>query len=173
MIDPTCSIVLERQPAEKDVMDRPPRNPNEKLLTAGMALKSLFQGLVVFAASFGTYYYVMKAYPGDTALARTMGLSIILICNVLLVLVNSSEREFMFRTMKALAKDKVMWGVTLGTLGVLLVILYTPLSAFLKLTPLTGGQFLWAAVIACVAVLWYEIVKLVKKAGQKKKGGEK
>lgn len=34
VIDPTCSIVLERQPAEQDIMERPPRDPNEKLLTA-------------------------------------------------------------------------------------------------------------------------------------------
>ena len=27
LIDPTCSIVLERQPAEEDIMDRAPRDP--------------------------------------------------------------------------------------------------------------------------------------------------
>lgn len=169
MIDPTCSIVLERQPAEKDVMDRPPRDPNEKLLTMGMVSKSILQGLAVFAASFGTYYLFAKNYPGDAALARTMGISIILICNVLLVLVNSSEREFAFRTFRYLAKDKVMWGVILGTVGVLLVILYTPLSAVLKLTPLSGGQLLWAALLSCVAVLWVELVKLARKIMQKRR----
>ena len=32
IIDPTCSIVLERQPAESNIMDRKPRDPNEKFL---------------------------------------------------------------------------------------------------------------------------------------------
>ena len=36
LIDPTCSIVLERQPAENDIMERRPRNADEKLLTAGL-----------------------------------------------------------------------------------------------------------------------------------------
>ena len=169
MIDPTCSIVLERQPAEKDVMDRPPRDPNEKLLTMGMVSKSILQGFAVFAASFGAYYIFMKNYPGDAALARTMGLSIILLCNVLLVLVNSSEREFAFSTFRYLVKDKVMWGVILGTFGVLLAILYTPLSAILKLTPLSGGQLLLAVLLACAAVLWYELVKLSRKTIEKRK----
>ncbi len=170
MIDPTCSIVLERQPAENDVMDRPPRDPGEKLLTAGMAVKSILQGIAVFAASFGVYYFFMKAYPQDAALARSMGLSVILVCNILLVLVNSSEHEFAFRTMKYYAKDKVMWGVTLGTIGVLLAILYTPLSVFLKLTPLSGSQLLLAAVLAAAAVLWYELVKLAGKLIKKRRG---
>lgn len=55
VIDPTCSIVLERQPAERNIMERAPRNPNEKILNAKSLTKSLLQGIVVFAASFGTY----------------------------------------------------------------------------------------------------------------------
>ena len=56
VIDPTCSIVLERQPAEADIMDRPPRNPSEKLLTAKMLTKSILQGVAIFGASFAVYY---------------------------------------------------------------------------------------------------------------------
>ena len=55
LIDPTCSIVLERQPAETDIMDRRPRDPAAKLLTAGILVKSVLQGLSIFAASFGAY----------------------------------------------------------------------------------------------------------------------
>ena len=29
LIDPTCSIVLERQPAENDIMERRPRNAED------------------------------------------------------------------------------------------------------------------------------------------------
>lgn len=42
VIDPTCSIVLERQPAEKDVMERPPRKMDEKLININSLTKSLF-----------------------------------------------------------------------------------------------------------------------------------
>ena len=48
IIDPTCSIVLERQPAESNIMDRKPRDPNEKILTAGVLTKSILQGLAIF-----------------------------------------------------------------------------------------------------------------------------
>lgn len=98
VIDPTCSIVLERQPAERDIMQRPPRNPKEKLLTAKMLSKSVVQGLVIFGASFATYYNFINMYPENVPLARTMGLSIIFLSNVLLVQVNSSNTDFAIRT---------------------------------------------------------------------------
>jgi len=163
IIDPTCSIVLERQPSETDIMERKPRDPKEKLLNAKILLKSITQGLVLFAASFGTYYYVLGQNPENPELARTMGFAIIMLANLFLVQVNSSDHDFAFQSMKRLAKDKVMWAVNIGTLVGLFIILYTPINVFLKLTPLTISQFFIAFGIAGVSVLWYEIVKLAKK----------
>ncbi|OFV70545.1 cation-translocating P-type ATPase [Acetobacterium wieringae] len=163
IIDPTCSIVLERQPAETDIMERPPRNPKEKLLNAKILLKSVSQGLVLFAASFGTYLYMLNQNPGSPELARTMGFAIIMLANLFLVQVNSSDHDFAFQSMKRLATDKVMWTVSIGTLVGLFVILYTPLNAFLKFAPLTLFQFLIVFVIAGISVLWYELVKLINK----------
>lgn len=162
VIDPTCSIVLERQPAERDIMQRPPRNPKEKLLTAKMLSKSVMQGLVIFGASFGTYYNFINMYPENAPLARTMGLSIIFLSNVLLVQVNSSNTDFAIRTFIRQIKDRVMWAVIIGTLLGLLVMLYTPLCGFLKLTSLSSEQLLISAGISCIAVLWYELIKLGK-----------
>ena len=62
-----------------------------------------------------------------------------------------------------LAGDKVMWAVNLGTLVLLAVIIYTPLAGFLKLAPLSAGQMLTALGLSMASVLWYELVKLVRK----------
>ncbi len=161
IIDPTCSIVLERQPAEKNIMERKPRDPNEKILTTGILSKSIFQGLVVFVASFGTYFAILQQNSSNAALARTMGLAIIMLSNLFLVQVNSSNCDFVFQSITRLAKDKVMWAITLGTIAGLLVILYTPLNSFLKLAPLSVGQLFLALGISAASVLWYEVVKLV------------
>ena len=163
LIDPTCSIVLERQPAETDIMARKPRNPKEKLLNAGTLLKSIVQGLVIFAASFGTYYAVLAGDPANAPVARAMGLSIIMLSNLLLVQVNSSDHNFAFQSIARLANDWVMWVVDIGTLLMLVIILYTPLSSLLKLAPLSAGQFFSSVGIAAAAVLWYEIIKLIKR----------
>ena len=167
IIDPTCSIVLERQPAESDIMKRKPRNANENILTAGTLVKSVLQGLVIFAASFGAYYVTLNQNSDNAAIARSMGLTIIMISNLLLVQVNSSNSEFAIQSLKNLIKDRVMWLVNIGTIIGLMLIMYTPINRLLKLAPLSVGQFFLAVGIAAVAVLWYEIVKLIKLISKK------
>jgi Ca2+-transporting ATPase len=167
IIDPTCSIVLERQPAETDVMARAPRGAGEKLLNAGLLVKSILQGLTVFAAAFGAYYTVLAGNPANAPAARAMGLVVIMLSNLFLVQVNSSDRDSVFRSAARLAKDGIMWAVNLGTLLMAAAILYTPLAGFLKLAPLSAGQALAALGLAAAAVLWYELVKLAKRLGRK------
>lgn len=169
LIDPTCSIVLERQPAETDIMDRRPRDPKEKLLTGKLLIKSVLQGLFVFAASFGAYFITLAGDPANASAARAMGLAIIMLANLFLVLVNSSDHDFVFHSIRRLATDKIMWVVNLGTLALLVAILYTPLSAYLKLAPLSGWQLLIALGLAAASVLWYELVKLTRKIACSKK----
>lgn len=166
IIDPTCSVVLERQPAEKDIMNRKPRNTGEKILTAKTLTKSILQGLALFAASFGTYCAMQPNVPGNAGIARAMGLTIIMVANLLLVQVNSSDTDFAIFSAKRLMKDKVMWFVNIGTIAGLLIILYTPLNSFLKLAPLSLGQLAAAVGISSVSVLWYELVKAAKKIGK-------
>jgi len=163
IIDPTCSIVLERQPAETDIMERNPRNPKEKLLTARILLKSVIQGLMIFAASFGSYYVLLDGNIDNAPIARAMGLAVIMLSNLFLVQVNSANNDFAIQSMKRLAKDNVMWAANILTILGIIIIIYTPLNGFLKLAALSLGQFLAAVGIAAVAVLWYEMVKLIRK----------
>ena len=160
LIDPTCSIVLERQPAESDIMNRKSRDSREGILTSKVLVKSIIQGLVLFAASFGAYYYYLDS---SIELARSMGLAIIMISNLLLVQVNSSDSELAYKTLIKLKKDKVMWAVGIGTILGLVIILYTPLSEFLELAPLGLSEILKVCGISLVSILWYEGVKIFKK----------
>ncbi|EKQ57656.1 MULTISPECIES: cation-translocating P-type ATPase [Clostridium] len=162
VIDPTCSVVLERQPAEGDIMKRAPRNPNEKLITAKGLFKSVAQGFVIFGASFGTYFVFLNNNIDNAPLARAIGLTIILLSNLLLVQVNSSDSEFAIKSFIKLKTDKVMWLVSLGTIIGLMLILYTPLNNFLKLAPLSFSQLIMASIISIASVFWYEIVKVFK-----------
>jgi len=163
IIDPTCSVVLERQPAERNIMERGPRDPHEKLLNAGTLAKAVIQGLVIFAASFGLYYYTMARQPGNGDLARSMGLAVIMLANLFLVQVNSSDTDYAIVSLISLAKDKVMQAVNVLTVLALLAVLYTPLGGLLSLAPLSVRQFLTVSGFAAVSVLWYEIVKFIRK----------
>jgi Ca2+-transporting ATPase len=163
IIDPTCSIVLERQPAEEDIMDRPPRDPKEQMLTRGGLFKSVLQGLTIFVAAFGTYFWTLAGNPGNAPAARAMGMGVLMLSNIMLVQENCSERDFAVHSIRRLARDKVMWLVNLGTLAGLAAILYTPLANVLKLAPLSGTQLLIVLGMALASTMWYELVKVARK----------
>lgn len=161
IIDPTCSIVLERQPPERDIMEQKPRNPKERLITLSLMTKAVLQGLFIFAASFGSYFFMQSR--GDAEIARTMAVAVLIYANLFLVQVNSSQKDSVFKTLRNLNKDKVMWIANLLVLIMLIVIVYTPLNSLIKLAPLSASQFLIALGLGGACVLWYEIVKLVKR----------
>lgn len=162
-IDPTCSVVLERQPAENNIMDRKPRNLKESILNKETLIKSTIQGLVIFATIFGIYYITLNGKPENYDLARTMGISVLLLSNLFLVHVNSSSTESMFRTFKKLMKDKVMWGISIITILFMLVMIYSPINKFLKLTALTLNELIIILLLSITSVFWYEFVKLFKR----------
>ncbi|MCL2488998.1 MAG: cation-translocating P-type ATPase [Oscillospiraceae bacterium] len=162
VIDPTCSVVLERQPPEPDILTRPPRPAKEQILTPAMLLKSVVQGLAVFAASFGLYYFTLMN-SGNAGQARAMGLVVLMTANLFLVQVNSSNREFVLKTAVKLLRDKVMWVINLTTAAGVLLILYTPMSRFFYMEDLPPAQLLLAITAGGVSVLWYEVVKFIKR----------
>ena len=163
LIDPICSVVLERQPAELNIMERKPRNPKEKIVNLKTLAKSVAQGLAIFVVSFGLYYFMLLQSPDNASVARSMGLAVIMLANLFLVQVNSSDVDNVFTSIKRLAKDKAMWVANAFIVLSLFISLYTPLNVFLKLSPLSVGQFLLVLGLGAGSVLWYELVKLAKR----------
>jgi len=162
VIDPTCSIVLERQPAEDDVMERPPRDPQESILSRAVLIKSVLQGLAIFAAAFGLYYYSLRTGAGAQT-ARAMGLCVLFLANLFLVQVNSSDHAPVTRTFRTLAGDRILWIVNGAMLAGIVVVLYSPLNVLFGLAPLRPAQLVLVVAAAAVSVFWYELVKLAKR----------
>lgn len=162
IIDPTCSVVLERQPAELDIMERKPRNLSEKMLNKATLLKSFVQGIAIFAGSFSVYYTVLLK-TNNIELARTMGLGIIILANLILVFENSSDHDSIVLSIRRLVKDRVMWIVVLLTLMLMIATIYTPLREFVGFSRLTFNEMALVVVVATITTLWYEIVKFIKR----------
>jgi Ca2+-transporting ATPase len=123
-------------------------------------IKSITQGIFVLAASFGLYLLVLNDMESNATTARAMGLTVIMLANLFLVQVNSSEYDFALTSIRRLAKDRVMWLINIGTLLMIAVILYSPLSGLFKLAPLTMKELLAVIATAFVSVFWIELVKL-------------
>ena len=162
IIDPTSSIIFERQPADDNIMKLPPRKQNTKLVNLNLLGKSISQGLVIFLASFMTYYYFLSILHSPLV-GRTIGISIIILANLFLVLVNSSDEELCYKVIPKILKDKVIVLEFILTILILLIGIYSPLHTFLKLSSLSIIQFVLVLLIAFFSVFWYEAIKFFNK----------
>ncbi|MGL4373109.1 MAG: cation-translocating P-type ATPase, partial [Turicibacter sp.] len=162
IIDPTCSIIFERQPAEANIMTRKPRHRNDSLVDRRLLGKSILQGLSIFIGVFGTYYYALQHQIGiDTA--RTLGLIILIVSNLFLVYVNRSESEFSL-SMMFKCKDHVLIKINLLIVTMLALVIYTPLGNILvKTTPVSFRQLIISILIAFCMTHWYEVVKWINR----------
>ena len=159
IVDPTCSVILERQPAESNVMQKPPRNLKSSILNLKSLILSIIQGLAIFAVSFCSY---LSFLPLGANLARTIGLLIILISSIFLVFVYASKQDFAYKTFKNLIHDKVVFWVNLILIIFILIIIYSPLNGIFKMSPLNIYEIAYTIIAAFLAVFWFEIVKLIK-----------
>ena len=161
IIDPTCSIIFEGQPAEKDIMNRPPRPVNAPIITRALFGKALVQGFVIFTAAFGSYWLLL---PEGADTARTFFLSVLVLSNLFLVYVNRSENDYAFSSKGSAAVDRIAWLVNFGVLAALLVMSNVkPIASATKLNPLTLNEFAVCIAAAAAATFWWEGVKWVGK----------
>ena len=162
IIDPTCSIVFERQPAEKDIMDRGPRQAKAPLVTKGLVIKSVLQGLVILVASFGSYAY-LGSLGMPEEIGRTFTIIVLGFANLFLVYANQSETELGILAVFKF-KEKIVWYVNAAVVAALLLIVYTPAgNSIAKTMPLSFREFAAAVGLAALSIFWWDIVKVIKR----------
>ncbi|MBL0151554.1 MAG: cation-translocating P-type ATPase [Ideonella sp.] len=89
LIDPVCSIVFEAEPEERDLMQRPPRDPSAPLFSMGLLGWSLVQGGVVLIAVAGLHATMLGAQVPE-AQARAATFCALVMANIGLIVANRS-----------------------------------------------------------------------------------
>ncbi len=157
IIDPACSIVLEAEPAESNVMQRPPRNPKEPLFgkrTVGLAVLQGSGILVIILAIF-----IIALYRGQGELdARALTFTTLILANLGLILSESSTSRISLKIFKS--PNPTLWWTIGGGIFFLEIVLYIP---FLR--NLFSFSFLHSIDLAIclggggICLLWFELLK--------------
>ncbi|HET7811904.1 MAG TPA: cation-translocating P-type ATPase [Steroidobacteraceae bacterium] len=157
IIDPACSVVLEAEPEEEDVMRRPPRARDSALLSPALLGWCLLQGVAAFAAVAAVQFAAMRAaLPLDAV--RTQVFLALAGVNLALIFVN---RAYAASLRAAFSRpNRILW----WGLGIVFVMLASLLAMpglrrFFALTGVdAGGLALILAAPAGLLVL-LEILK--------------
>lgn len=162
IIDPTCSIVFEGEPAEANIMENPPRPPQEPLLTRSLTIKVVLQGIIMFLAVFMPFHYMIDLGI-SSEYARSFSLITFIVANVTLVLVNRSNTELLYHLIKEKG-SKVRLIVNSMALIMVFAIVYIPiLNGFFRTEKIGIYPLIIAIVLGFISTGWWEIVKITRK----------
>ncbi len=158
IIDPACTLVFESEKAEQHVMNRPPRNPKDKIFNKKMYLKSLAFGLIVSLAVFASYFSGRR-FSSDAEVLRTMAFSTLLGMNCLLIASYRADGSLI----SILRKPNVaFWGVIGGVGAFLIAVINIPLfRSLMHLTLLTPNEIIQIMIVIGISLLGIEITKRI------------
>lgn len=157
VIDPACSIVFEAEPGERDLMRRPPRPAESRLLSKAMAGWGLLQGgLALGAVAAVLLAGVARAMPEDEL--RALMFTTLVLINVSLILVN---RSFSSSLLAALRRRNTFLWVLLSLVAAVLTLALTwpPAMALFRFGPLHLDDLAVSAGAGVAVLIVMELVK--------------
>ena len=160
IIDPACSVAFENEPAESDLMQRPPRDASAPLFGGATLWLALLQGLGVLAAVLGAFAWAAPRLPEEEA--RAFAFATLVVGNLALILSNRSATEPFWVTLRT--PNRALWVVVGLALSLLLAALYVPWAVtVLRFAPLPWHELAAAGGLGLLSVLWFEAIKRVRR----------
>ena len=165
IMGPTCSIIYENEPMEKNTMSLKPKALTTTFFNWKELSISIIQGLIITVGTLFIYQYsVRNGY--DEALTRTMTFTVLIAANIFLTLINRSFYYSILTTLKY--KNNMVLIIIFITITLFLLMIYVnPLTQFFEFTILSYKQLLVCFSIGFISVIWFEIVKLIKRTKSK------
>ncbi len=162
IMGPTCSIIYENEPMEKNTMISKPRPFSSTFFNRKELMTSVLQGLLITAGTLACYQYAVHEGFNE-AVTRTMVFTCLITANIFLTLVNRSFYYSVFTTLTY--RNNLVLLIISATIVIMALLLFIdPLTSFFSFDSLSANQLLVSAGIGCLSVVWYEMVKWRKRS---------
>ncbi len=153
-------LALTAEPGEKDVMNRPPRDPKESFFAGGLGTHIVWVGFLMGAVSILTQALFIEERQEQW---QTMVFSVLCLSQMGHVLAVRSERESLFRL--GLFSNMPLLGAVLLTFALQAATIYIPfLNPVFRTTPLGPQEVLIVLFLSSVVFAAVEVEKAVKRA---------
>ena len=161
VMGPTCSIVYENEPMEKNAMQQPPRRYTSTFLNLRELSVSIMQGLAITAGTLFVYQYGVRQELSES-LVRTITFLTLISANVWLSLVN---RSFFYSFLETLRYKNNWMVLIIGATIVMVTMLLTfePMINFFQFEQPGSSESLIAIGVGFVSVIWFELVKAIRR----------
>ena len=157
IMGPTCSIIYENEPMEKNTMIQKPRNFSSSFFNWNELAISIIQGLAITFGILIAYQYAVTIGLSESH-TRTMVYTSLISANIFLTLVNRSFHYSIFTTIKY--KNNlvlIIIAITVAITGLMLFV--QPLLDFFQFAALNFYQLCLSVGLGFLSVIWFEFVK--------------
>jgi Ca2+-transporting ATPase len=161
IIDPSCSVIFEAERAEPNTMNRPPRNPRERLFSLRSLGLGLLQGASVLAILLALFWAAKLLGHPDNDSRRAMVFTTLVVANLCLILTNRSWS----RTAVSMLREpnRALWWVVGGAALMLTLVLTVPfLLRLFHFNTLDPSDMLLCVAGGMVSIAWFEILKMLR-----------
>jgi len=165
--DSLPALALSVEPAEDDVMQRPPRDPRESIFSGGLGIHTIWVGALMAFLVLSVQYFSMASFNGEW---QTMVFTVLCFTQVAHVLAIRSDRKSLFK--QGLMSNKALLGaIVLSILMQLAVIYVGPLNAVFRTQPLTLGELAACVGISSIVFFAVETEKLIYRVRARRAAG--
>jgi Ca2+-transporting ATPase len=152
-------LALSSEPAEKEIMSRPPRHPRESIFAHGLGIHIMWVGLLMGAVSLFTQAWTIDM---EDAHWQTMVFTVLCLSQLGHVLAIRSDRESLFT--KGLFTNKPLLGAVVLSIGLQLGVVYIPfLNPIFKTEPISAWELAAAMGLSSVVFFAVECEKFVQR----------
>ena len=161
VMGPTCSIIYENEPIEKNLMIQRPRPASTSFFSLKELMLSITQGLVITAGLIAVYW--IAAGNGSTReVTTTMVFVTLITANITLTLVN---RSFFYSIAETFHyPNRLIPLIIATTIAIMLLVFVIPaLRTFFGFVMLSLNEFSYCIFTGCLSVIWFEGYKYYKR----------
>ena len=161
IMGPTCSIIYENEPMERNLMTQKPRPLTTTFFNLKEITISIIQGLVITLGLLFVYQFCLQSNCTE-AYTRTSIFLTLIASNIFLTLEN---RSFHYSILTTIRYKNNLVGMIIGiTIFITTLLLFVPVfSKFFLFDKVDVTQIGSSILVAFVSVMWIEIYKIFKR----------
>ncbi|MGN0186228.1 MAG: cation-translocating P-type ATPase [Paludibacteraceae bacterium] len=155
--DSLPALALSVEPAERDIMQRPPIKSRQSMFDKHFIWNIAIQSIIVGGLTLCAYVVGLQS---SVAAARTMTFAVLVFTQMTLILSIRAGRHNVFN---GLFVNKYLWAtITIVCLLMLSVLLIPSLQNLFRIIPLDAVQWWWIGGLSAAALIINELLKLLK-----------
>ncbi len=160
VMDPTAAIAFENEPAEQNLMRKPPRPAHASLFSYRELGFSLLQGAMITSGVIFMYHFAIGQGKTEEGV-RSMVFATLVSANLFLTLSNRSFDYALHRTL--FYKNRMLPFILAASAVMLLAILFLPfLTELFKMGRISAADMGYCVLAGLVSVAWFEIWKAIR-----------